>query len=692
MRRGLAAFAVCGVLAAAWHVGQAEERSPDDGRSLFSSDAGQGRFTSQDVAAETQSKKSAPRLKNYHRALFGDSHSQMSGAPTQQPPARTTPRSTFLNGNSAAGNSGTPIVTEKMKPAVQPVPEAKQAFDPSVVAEPAVSVPAEEVRHAELQKEQGTAESAPISQISGEQGSASPFRSIADVLGSPTRRPVRTAEMQNSRPRPTAIVRPVAEQRPARKLSDEVPQNRKTVFTPSATGSASGQQTPTVTIEWIKRSHINVGQECRCDLVVKNNGRISVKDIAVDAYFPESIRLTAADPQPVNSTDRLTWAFEELKAGEEAVIEITLVPSVPGELSTNALVRFTGQAIGAFDVVEPKLQLDVKGPQKVMVGDPASQIVTISNPGTGIAENVYIEAVVPKGLEHPRGERLSMPIGTINPGESRVVRLSLAAMEGGQHQVTVAAMADHGLTQSVSSDVLVVAPSLSLTLNGPDLRYVGRAAQYVLKVANKGQAASNNVRVKHQVPDGFDYVDSTGGGLYDQRTRMVSWFVGRLEPGESAQVQLELMPETLGDYVHRAGALSEQGVVSEAQLPTRVDGSSSLALEIVDLDDPVEVGVETVYEIRLRNDGSKAAGNVGVSCELPNGVELITAKGPTSHIAENQIVVFKSLDSLQAGETAVYRVFVRGRVEGNHRFRARLASDSITEPLISEELTKFYGG
>ena len=58
---------------------------------------------------------------------------------------------------------------------------------------------------------------------------------------------------------------------------------------------------------------------------------------------------------------------------------------------------------------------------------------------------------------------------------------------------------------------------------------------------------------------------------------------------------------------------------------------------------------------------------------------------------ENGLVVFKSLPALEPGKTAVYRIHVRGRVEGSHRFRARLASDSIREPLIFEELTKFYG-
>ena len=39
----------------------------------------------------------------------------------------------------------------------------------------------------------------------------------------------------------------------------------------------------------------------------------------------------------------------------------------------------------------------------------------------------------------------------------------------------------------------------------------------------------------------------------------------------------------------------------------------------------------------------------------------------------------------------IHTTRVKGTAEGNHRFRVRLASDSITEPLISEEQTKFYG-
>ncbi|MAG92431.1 MAG: hypothetical protein CMJ48_01585, partial [Planctomycetaceae bacterium] len=65
-------------------------------------------------------------------------------------------------------------------------------------------------------------------------------------------------------------------------------------------------------------------------------------------------------------------------------------------------------------------------------------------------------------------------------------------------------------------------------------------------------------------------------------------------------------------------------------------------------------------------------------------------EGPSSHIAESGLVVFKAIDKLAPGKTAVYRVQVRGTIEGSHRFRARLTSESILEPLVFEELTKFY--
>jgi len=567
--------------------------------------------------------------------------------------------------------------------------------------------------HAEYERHNGAPEREHIQQI---RGTAAPSRAARSGLihaeyerkdGSLERgriQQVRTTQANEAADEPAAAPQPVdipalpqvQESPVGAPLTISAPPAPRADLTISPTlsgneAAANGDQTPQVTVQWVKKSDINVGQECQCDLVVKNAGKVSARDIAVDAYFPPSVRLTSAEPHPIDKQDHLSWEIKELAAGEEISIHLSMVPSKRGELATTAFVRFTGSASNVFQVEEPLLAVAAKGPKEVMVGDPASQAITVTNPGTGVAHNVSIEAIIPEGLEHARGEKLVMDVGSLNPGESRTVRLALAAISGGEHAIHVRAKADGGLQQEFTNYINVIAPNVQVAIDGPSLRYMGRNAVYVLTVANDGRADSNNVRVLHRVPEGFKFLRADKGGQYDDATRTISWFVGHLEAGEKMQLKTELTASQIGSFLHCVGAVAENGSRCESELETQVEGTASLVLEIVDLDDPVEVGTETAYEVRVRNDGTIPAQNVGISCELPAGVELLGAKGPTDYRAENGLMLFKSLDQLDPGKTAIYRVHVRGRVEGSHRFRARLASESIREPLIFEELTKFYG-
>ena len=47
-----------------------------------------------------------------------------------------------------------------------------------------------------------------------------------------------------------------------------------------------------------------------------------------------------------------------------------------------------------------------------------------------------------------------------------------------------------------------------------------------------------------------------------------------------------------------------------------------LLIELADTDDPVEVGNDTAYEIRVTNIGTKLETNVEVVCTLPDQLEL----------------------------------------------------------------------
>lgn len=454
--------------------------------------------------------------------------------------------------------------------------------------------------------------------------------------------------------------------------------------------SGDAADVPLVSLRWTKNEEVNVGQECKCGLIVKNTGRLAAKDIVVEAYFPRSVRLVDAEPFPNDTKDHLIWIFANLDPGQEKTVQITLIPAKRGDLETSATVRFTGVASGLLKVEEPQLSLSIAGPREAMVGESLTQVITVSNPGTGIVHDVVVHAKVPAGLEHPRGKVVEIGVGSLGPGESRELRVPLAAVGGGDSVLLVEARGSSNLVQRAQAAIKIAAPKLAVEVAGPGLRYVGRNAQYLISVANDGVAATDNVRIVHLVPEGFEFVKADKGGKLETSTGSVNWFIGRVEAGQSMQVAVELKAKQIGEFLHHVQAFGENGTMAAAKTTTKVDGSASISFEVADLDDPVEVGTQTGYEICIRNDGSKAAQNLKITCDLPKGAELIDTKGPTEHFVEKGALHFKPVAELAAGSKITYLIRVNGKVAGNLRLRAKLTSNASTDPLVVEEMTKFY--
>jgi uncharacterized repeat protein (TIGR01451 family) len=469
---------------------------------------------------------------------------------------------------------------------------------------------------------------------------------------------------------------------------DTPPVNHPPIQQTSAV-AADISNVPLISLKWVKNGEVNVGQECTCGLVVKNTGKVAAKDVIVEAHFPRTVRLLDAEPLPSDTKDHLGWVFENLEPGAEKTISIKLIPGRRGELATSATVRFTGVASSVLQVEEPQLSVAVAGPREVMLGESTTQVITVSNPGSGVAHDVVVHASIPEGLEHQRGKNVELAIGSLAAGEAREIRLPLAATAGGDSILRIEARGAN-LLQKTQAQIKVAAPKLTVDVAGPSLRYINRHAQYTITVTNDGVAATDNVRVVHLVPEGFDYVKSDRGGKYDPATASVTWFVGRLEAGQSLQVSCDLNARQTGDYQHHVQASGENGTLAAAKLETKVDGASAIVMEVNDLDDPVEIETQTAYEIKIRNDGSKAAQNLRLACELPAGVELIGAEGPSAQIVEKGILSFRPLPELAAGSKITYRIMVSGKTAGNLRLRAKLTTNASTEPLIVEELTKFY--
>lgn len=455
----------------------------------------------------------------------------------------------------------------------------------------------------------------------------------------------------------------------------------------------TARQEPAVSLEWIGPPTVKLGQQVTFQIIVKNISPSPLSQVVVRNKIPVGLRVTATEPKAFLEVNVLTWDLGTLQPRQEKRLDVELMPEMKGDLSCQALVTFTGSSTARIKVREPKLALKAAAPDKVLLGDTATIVLTVTNPGDGSADRVKIRAQLSEGLEHTRGRSVEFDLGNLGPNETRSVQLVCVTKTGGPQTCEALATADGGLKSQDTATVDVILPRLELVMHGPKLRYLDRHAVYTLHVTNPGSAPASNVTINDVIPDGFKFLSASDGGRYDFPTRTASWFVGDLTPGQSREVSMEVVAINTGNQTHKGSVTAARGLRTEAELTTRVEGLPALLMELVDLDDPVEVGADTAYEIRVTNTGSKTETNLQLVCTIPDKMEFRGAKGAADcrFRLQGRELVFEPLPKLAPRADAIYRVNVRGIAPGDLRFRARITADGLTDPVLKEESTKVYG-
>ena len=137
---------------------------------------------------------------------------------------------------------------------------------------------------------------------------------------------------------------------------------------------------------------------------------------------------------------------------------------------------------------------------------------------------------------------------------------------------------------------------------------------------------------------------------------------------------------------------AQQGLTDEAKQEVLVEGMAAIMFEVRDAEDPIEVGGETTYEIRVVNQGSKAATNVQVVVSLPPGIEAISASGETRHTVQAGGVVFEPLAATRAEDRHGVPRPSEGRASrAISASTVQVSTDDISQPIRREESTQVFG-
>jgi uncharacterized repeat protein (TIGR01451 family) len=150
------------------------------------------------------------------------------------------------------------------------------------------------------------------------------------------------------------------------------------------------------------------------------------------------------------------------------------------------------------------------------------------------------------------------------------------------------------------------------------------------------------------------------------------------------------MPVEAGQHALKLRGTAQKGLIAEKEQPVLVEGIAAILFQVSDTVDPVEVGGETTYEVRVTNQGSKAAANVRLAVDLPPELKPIAADGPTRHVLEGNRITFDGLSQLPPKGDTTYRVRVKAVKSGDLRARFQLLTDDMRTPVTKEESTRVY--
>lgn len=452
-----------------------------------------------------------------------------------------------------------------------------------------------------------------------------------------------------------------------------------------------GPQRPALVLQKFAPAEIQVGKTAKFVIKLRNVGQRPADDVQVTDEIPQGTQLVGTSPQADSAGGVITWSLGSLSPGEERSLEIELMPVEEGEIGSVAKVTFASHASVKTRCTRPQLAVRLTSPPEVLVGRQQPITIELHNPGTGDATGVMLLENVPENVSHQAGPSLEFEVGTLRAGETRRMELMLTAEKPGHVVNVLTAQADGNLQVQQQVEFDVIAPSLAVDIEGPTKRYLERTATYTVTVDNPGTATARDVQLVTKLPRGMQFKGANNLGEYDAATHSVYWSLAELPAGEKGVVELVTLPVQPGDHTLEVEGRAREGLQDRTTQQVSVEGLAAIMFEVADTADPIEVGGSTSYDIRVVNQGSKAASNVQVRVLIPRGMKVAGATGETRHVVEAEGVIFAPLAKLAPKADSVFRVQLEGTAPGDQRVAVEVTTEDISQPIRKEESTRVFG-
>ncbi|MGN6726526.1 MAG: CARDB domain-containing protein [Tepidisphaeraceae bacterium] len=274
----------------------------------------------------------------------------------------------------------------------------------------------------------------------------------------------------------------------------------------------------------------------------------------------------------------------------------------------------TGDASTSALLLEKSIPVEVQSNRPFSYDIKVTNVAKLKLEGVEIAETVpgtFKIKDVTEGSPDGKPNTVTYLIGSLEPGDSKIVRLQGTATQSGALGMCLSAKYNTSLCMATT----VVSPALRVTTIGPADAMYCDTLSYKITVTNTGSGQAKNVKVEAVLPEGLTVNDGRAAVAYD---------AGTLGAGESRDFAFTAKAAKNGNYVIKATASADEGLNSEAASIATAVHRPILQISKTG-PEKAFIGQPIAYDISVTNKGDGVAKDTVVFDNLPQGVTVQAA-------------------------------------------------------------------
>ena len=483
---------------------------------------------------------------------------------------------------------------------------------------------------------------------------------------------------------------------------------------------------------------VAVGSMIQYRVDVTNPGDLSLRGVIMSNQLQQGLTFIDSNRPATAQNGRIEWSLGDISARTTQSVIFNVRADRANTYNTCVSVRsaenlnaqdcaattvLPGGAAAPATITPTTGQLDVQvtGPPQAAVGETVRFDILVTNRGNGPATGLVMIDRFDPGLQHavatspierdfedlPPGasRRVSVDFRVISPGQlCNDVEVRTAGGLSGRNRACVTAVASGG-----AAPAAIQPASITVRKVGPTVKTVGETAEFKITVTNNGTGTLTQVKVSDTYDRTLDPVTLTDNFRFVGDS--IEWTMPELPPGKS--VVFEINCKCIGIVpraCNRVTVTSPEGARGESEACLEIRPASaagapaagtspntatagSLQLTITELQDPIAVGKEVTYDVRVTNNGTTPDQQVAVALTAPPEMTPLSAGsgGATAFRIEGQTINFAPFPEIRAGQTIHFQIRMRANQAGTARVQAQLQSRGASRPVSAVETTTIIG-